>query len=211
MTLTENVLLVCASHRGLEAETFQSVEACKAPFVRVQGVADVALARNRALTLAVEEAQQSGADTIVLLDDDMVFTPEQVNELVEHSRSLHTAVSAMYVLKGGDLAASRHGTVPVVGEPWMSQRWLCGLGLMAIPLHSLLKLAHESEQVSADGTITAFTWTGTQGAVWMSEDCRLCERLGGAILAPVAVGHVKKMTLIPDAQSVQKLALGESL
>lgn len=207
----KDILLACVTHRGLERDCAASVAATGAPFLQVEGCADIALARNRALTLALSEAIKANAHTVVLLDDDMVFTASDVATLVDTSRALRTPVSAAYSLKSGALAASRYSSSSVVGEPWMSHLWLCGLGLMAVPTGALLELSKQSETIDADGPVTVFTWSGSDGEQWVGEDYRLCMRLGGAILAPVAAGHVKRVTLTPDVHSIETIRAGQEL
>lgn len=186
------------------------------PYLPLKEIADIAAARNLAMDGALLYADENpDCDTLVIIDDDMTFTPQNVDDLVSYSRTLKDAVSGLYVLRNGAAAASYVRDVPVVGgEPWMSRRFLCGLGFCAIPMARLRTLREISARTMANNTpMTCFTWTGPDqlDGLWYSEDTRLCNRMGGMILAPIGVGHIKPLILRPDAETVARVKNGVQL
>lgn len=143
-------------------------------------------------------------DTILMVDDDMSFTVDDAQALVNHTRQFSTPASAMYCTEDKRLAASllRHD----VGD---RPRWLTGLGLLAIPAWQLLKLEQESEEFQMiDAPYRAFTSSGARGGAWRGEDFTLCERLGGVHLLPIAIGHLKTVAIIPDDESINIVRAG---
>lgn len=208
----KNVLGICTTHRGIMKQTLACMKAANVNYLEMEGTADIAAGRCLSLDggLAYADANPE-VDTFLMFDDDMVFSPETVSQLVHYSQILKHPVSAIYVLSNFAAAASPYADVPVVGEPWMSRRWLCGLGLMAMPVKTIRELKTKSSCVSAnDLTMTAFTWTGEEPgeSAWYSEDTRLCKRLGGAILAPLAAGHLKMQELRPNGSSIERIRQG---
>ncbi len=203
-----------------------------AQLVQQTGSADVALARNMALTMALRslvtlnraraeqrppanihpaaEAQWEAEplyDTVLMVDDDMVFTLDQAQELVTHARETGVGASAMYATMNGTLAATRLFTPPPE-----QQRWLVGLGLLAIPGALLQKVAKASPSFDIHGEQQAeFTWSATMRGRWYSEDYTLCRRLGGVHLLPIAVGHLKTIPLYPAEETVTCIAEGRRL
>lgn len=188
-----------------------------AQLVQQTGSADVALARNMALTMALRSlvtlnrseklAPAEHFDTVLMVDDDMVFTLAQAQELVTHARETGVGASAMYATMNGTLAATRLFTPPP--EP---QRWLVGLGLLAIPGALLQKVAKASPAFDIHGEQQAeFTWSATMRGRWYSEDYTLCRRLGGVHLLPIAVGHLKTVPLYPHEETVTCIAEGRRL
>lgn len=202
----ENVLFACATHRDLDFRTYESVKKCAAPIVTARGISGLGLARNITLDATLKAAEGTSIETVLMLDDDMVFTPEDAAFLVEASRKYGMPVSAMYALSDGNLAAS---PIPKSSPgpsdlPWTCQRWMTGLGLVAIPIARLRDLKTRSETLIAREPMTAFTWEGSgHDGYWYGEDMRLCRRLGGVLLAPVPVGHVKARVLYPDTEAVE--------
>lgn len=168
-----------------------------AAFISHYGTADVALARCYALSAACEAIRKLGPgsrDMVLMVDDDMEFTLEQAQELVTHSRATRVPASAVYATTMATIAATRiDGT----------DRWLTGLGLLAIPALALLELEQSSESFSIrDKDFTEFTWSKASRGEWFSEDYTLCERLGGVHLLPIAVGHLKTIPIYPDAETL---------
>lgn len=240
----KNVLVLLSSNRPIQDRTRNCIgrlTALGAAYLTQQGTADVALARNIALTSACEALRalndgllrslkekhaESGdgyeetyranrRDVVLMVDDDMEFTPEQVAELVEHARRTGTPASAMYATTMGTLAATRMKWEPELGtrgaRGW-EQRWMVGLGLLAIPAARL----HELELASApfdcqEKQRRAFTSCQMFKGVWFSEDYMLCYRLGGVDLLPIAVGHLKTIPIYPDDVTVAKIRNGEQL
>ncbi len=224
-------VIVCSSNRPIQDQTRYNIDALiKAGAYPIwqKGSADVAYARNTALSMALRSIttwnrQRSEVaadrdknphgdaptlfDTVLMVDDDMAFTLEQAQELVSASRESGVPASAMYATMMGTLAATRLYTPP--GNP---QRWLVGLGLLAIPFALLQEVAKRSEQFEAHGVEhVEFTWTAAYDGVWCAEDYTLCRRLGGVHLLPIAVGHVKLMPIYPDEETVHLIATGGRL
>lgn len=202
----KGVQLICTAHRVPSPETQQSMKDSGCNFMSCSGVSDTALARNIAIEQVLQRAKKSAADVIVFCDDDMQFTPGDVQELVAIARQTSEAVSALYILANGQAAAQNVST----GETYLEARWYTGLGLIAIPTHRLLELRDKSEPLApiALPDFHAYTWSGPNKGRWMSEDMKLCERLGGVILAPVRVGHVKPKALYPDPEAANFVERG---
>src|SRR5690606_2490769 len=112
----DRTLIVCASHHGVELDTAQCIAALEQRGARVltsTGIADVALARNDVLTRALALVQrarahdeQAAPDVLLLVDDDMVWTPEAAAELARLARQTEHPWSGAYATKDGHLAAT---------------------------------------------------------------------------------------------------------
>jgi len=73
----------------------------------------------------------------------------------------------------------------------------------------LVALKEKSQLIPVlDYMAHVFTWSGIgqpslgEPLEWISEDYRLCMRLGGVHLLPIALGHVKKRVLYPSEQNI---------
>ena len=187
----KNLLIVVSSNRGIADATKRAIEAQRgngAKYIEQQGCSDVALARNMALTMAVNTcAEDKEIDTILMVDDDVVFGNEQVVKVVETSRQLNVPVSACVATVLGALS----------GRPVSKLLWETGLSFLAIPRSKLMDLASRSKsfRLPVEGNCIVFTWCGIDGDAWISEDYRLCRRLGGIRLEPVRVGHLKRIPI----------------
>lgn len=223
----KQTIIVCSSNRPIQDQTRQAIEELErhgAQLLLQTGSADVAFARNMALSGALRFAvtankelavsathpgteRRAPFDTILMVDDDMVFSLEQAQTLLAHARKTGFAASAMYATMRGSLAATRLYTPPA-----MVQRWLVGLGLLAIPFPALQELARRSRVFEAFGTEhVEFTWSAALGDCWCAEDYTLCRRLGGVHLLPVAVGHMKTIPIYPDAETIECIRKGRRL
>lgn len=197
----ERTLLLLVTHRGLSDETRACIERLRCPNkIEVRGLANVCKARSYAFDQAVAHLDGTDVDTVLCLDDDMTFDVAAVARLVELSRRTGELVSGAAVTRDGVLAA----------RPWNDGRWLTGLACMAIPRARLDALAAELEPV---GTIRPWCLTGAHPEIpgeWVGEDLWFCLRFGGALLAPVAIGHLKFMPLVPDEDTLARIdwALG---
>ncbi len=191
-----------------------------AAYLAQSGCADVALARSVALTAACHTLRQLNEhhlssitrDTVLMVDDDMVFTLDQVQQLVTHARETGVAASAMYATTLGTLAATRLKRAE--HDAGAEQRWCTGLGLIAIPARLLLELERDSEPfifTNDRRTHTAFTWSKAEGGEWWSEDYTFCRRLGGVHLLPIGVGHLKTIPIYPDDETIAAIAEGRRL
>lgn len=186
---------------GCEKETKTSVLAvCKLGAHRMieSGSSDVSFARSRALSFACEaiRGELAECDVVLMVDDDMEFSPEMAQEVVDKCRELGRPTSAAYATLTSKLAAMR----------WRDGLWCCGLGLFAIPVPMLLELEARSESFELFGkAYSQFTWSGADRGQWFSEDFRLCIELGGAVLLPLGAAHIKKAALLPDDETIEQI------
>jgi len=135
-----------------------------------------------------------------MIDDDMAFNANHAQAVINASRQFKAAVSAAYILGSGMLAAEK-----VEGD-----RWLTGLGFLAVPVVQLEALAENSPKFKAARTATeetiGFTAAGVwhqSSKVWEPEDYCFTRRLGGVILLKMFVGHVKPKVMIPDMTKIE--------
>lgn len=208
----QNLILVTSSNRGAEKHTarlFAALESLGAAHVKQDGSPDVAFARCMALTAAcgVLRARPERA-AVVMMDDDMVCPVETVAELARRAIDSGKACSAVYATQSGHLAATRW---KVDGEQRRDvdgrMLWLVGLGLIAVPRELLLEVDEASEKFTYRGQVlTAFCGSYAEGGDWWGEDYDLSRNLGGVRLEPLAVGHIKKMPLWPDEETLQLIA-----
>jgi hypothetical protein len=211
---TERAEIWCATHRGAAPECARAMRDTGFRVNLIEGVSDTALARNLTLTRAVARCS---AEVVIMCDDDMVFEPGKAHKLAELALRLDSPVSGLYVLKSGHSAAWPYKP----GADWQEARWLTGLGFLAIPLSHLRALAEKSIECDGRGTgdpfVTAFCWSGPRvpeasegrdGAYWESEDYCLTRRLGGVVLAPMGVGHLKFVPLVPSLDSIAEVERG---
>jgi hypothetical protein len=196
-----------ASGRGVAPSTRECCERSGLRSTVIGNINDTALARNITLTKCVRSGRDF--DVVLLVDDDMVFHPEAATSLVSLAHEMQAPVSAAYLTREGDVAATP--MEEELSSNWKDNRWLTGLGLVAIPLKMLKELALKSVDVSEDPLeIIAFCWSGPGAfrgrAKWFSEDYCLLSRLGGAILMPVGAGHLKTVPIWPSEESLKQLA-----
>lgn len=208
----KKTLIVMSAYTGeMEPETRASLALLRragAGFLLQSGVPDVAMARNQALSFACEALRGEAADrdVVLMLDDDMEVDVDAAQTVVMQARIRKYATAAAYATKLSTLAGTRWKAGPTPG------RWLVGLGCVAIPKRLLFELEEQSESFEMRGkAYSAFTWCGPEKGVWVAEDYRLSMRLGGVYLLPVAVGHIKKTTLLPDDDTLSRIARDEEL
>jgi hypothetical protein len=199
----KNTIVVISSNRGLEKQTKASLAAMQAAGAMAlmeTGSADVAFARNRALSWACNKLRDfPERDSILMMDDDMEVPLETGQALLDKARALQRPTAAVYSTLHARIAAARWPEKP----GW----WLCGLGIVAIPRALLLELEERSESYEQLGTYyTAFCWTGPYQGGWIAEDFRLSMNLGGVHLMPLGVGHIKKGALWPDDETLANIA-----
>lgn len=166
----ENLTLSRALAKLRVATGVQLVETCDVP--------DVSLARCLLLTTAM----QRPSDVVLVLDDDIVVTADQLQELARDALRLRCAVSARYARSDGHLAARRRRT---------DARWVTGLGCIAIPTPLLEGLDAPQFVVEGDRIARLFCVAHVNGGVWCPEDYHLSARLGGVVLSSIVVGHLK--------------------
>jgi hypothetical protein len=209
VVLMERTLILVVTHRGLSDDTAESIDRTRCPSViKVKGLADIVKARCVAFDQALASiAHVPEIDTVLCIDDDMVFSPEDAAGVVRLSRELGECVSA--------LACSEKGVLnvrPFPGELSQhhprhvpKQLWLTGLAFMAVPRRVLEAL--EPTLPKAGGT-RLWTGTGLHPSLpdeWTREDFWFCLSVGGVVSAPLAVGHLKPQVLKPDPASVARV------
>jgi hypothetical protein len=192
----KSVLLVYSSNRYLAPEFEASLLATISAGVGVikwEGSSDVTFARNISLSKASEALLHNLTrfDTVLMVDDDIVWSVEQAQALVDHTRKSGRPASGCYIMKDGRVAAHFDGTA-----------WQTGLGFLAIPSRLVLDLYGMSRRFKgANGEpVREFTKSGVEGSdpdegEWKGEDYWLTRRLGGVDLLPISVGHIKPMVL----------------
>jgi hypothetical protein len=199
----KSVLVLVTTHRGLSDETYESILRLGTDAImKSKGGACIDLARSRALDQAVEALKQyEQFDTVLMVDDDMVFGLAEAQATVDESRQYCHPVSARYATQGGKLCAVNVGT-PL---------YFTGLGFMAVPRKWLFAVA---ESLAVLGGIRRWCWTGEVlpefPDTWCSEDFVFCSHFRdergsrGVRLGRAVVGHQKLMALKPrdDAQLI---------
>jgi hypothetical protein len=203
----KDVIVVVSSNREVEKatkQTLQNLTDLGALVLLETGSSDVAFARCRALSWTCETLREHPErDVVLMLDDDMDVPADTAAALLEHARRSGRACSAVYATLNSKVAAARWAERPGL--------WLVGLGCIAIPRALLLALEERSESFEINGRFySAFTWSGPEAGSWIAEDFRLSKNLGGVVLCPLAVGHIKKGVLWPDDETLARLATSES-
>lgn len=205
----DRTLIVCSSTSGkLDHRHLAARMHCEKLGARVllgTEISDVTLARNRTLSAAL--THDAERDVLLLLDDDIVFTPTTSQALVDYARETGRPVSAVY--------GNAKGKLCLCGMNWdpKAKRKMVGLGCCAIPLLRLTEYANTLPDVEGpDETILkplcqssyVVDWEGK--LKWCSEDFWLSRELGGFDLLPLAVKHLKTVPLFPDEITLQAIA-----
>ncbi len=208
----KNTFVVCSSNRGLHERTRRSVQMLQlegAVFSLQEGTADVAFARNHALTWTCAHLKVNpNFDVVLMVDDDMVFSVQTVRTLTDYVRKTGHPASGVYCSLGGRIAAA------TMDKPFPDgvKRWRTGLGLLAIPANLLLDLQFRAAKfLHMENELAEFCNTGVRGTEWIAEDWCLCERLGGVALLPVEAGHLKTLMILPEQSTLDLIARGEAL
>jgi len=199
------IALLCCTRFGLRSETQQCVRALVNRGVRdlvLDGLTDVALARNCGLTAAAELSRNHrDIAAWLLVDDDMVWTVDAASALVGAAVETGRPTSGVYVTDAGQPAVT------------LQPGWaVCtGLGFFALPTRRLLQLYDDSPERSGAGgnRFRVFVQCGiypSPEAPWHSEDHWLCERLGDVAVEPVSAVHLKTARLTPDVLTVESVA-----
>lgn len=199
-------LILCVTHRGLSDDTAECVQRSACPSViKAKGLADVVFARCVGFDQALAAIQGTEIDTVLLVDDDMVFSAEDCAGVVGMSRQLGVPVSALACSADGKLNVKPYEAERLVrlGPPAASiQLWLTGLAFMAVPRALLELKADDMPKLSG---VRQWTGTGEHPAFpgeWTREDFWFCLNMGGVVVAPIGVGHIKPRVLRPDAMSI---------
>jgi hypothetical protein len=199
----KKTIVLCSTNRGVFEPTRKLVNELKIKgclYVQQSGASCVALARNFALTSACDVFDEAPlADTLLMLDDDMDATVSAVESVIDWSRKLRRACSATYINSDGSLA---HSAIKD------SRLWSSGLGLLAIPRATILQLRDTSPIFSSGrrSQVFAFTEAKMVNGKWSSEDYTFSARLGGVVVLPVEVGHLKLQSLRPNELQLSTVA-----
>lgn len=154
-----------------------------------ENIADVSLARNVSLSLAVDNLKNR--DTVLLIDDDIVFNTLDAVKIVNQSRTLKRAVSGIYARSDKLLSAQRYN----------SDTFLTGLGFLAIPAEKLIEVKGDKFTVELEQTAYMFCNSHVANGKWVAEDYDLCIKLGGVLLSDTPVGHIKSTVLYPPIRT----------
>lgn len=215
----EKVTLAIPTHRGLtNAPTKECVRQLVALGAEMRigtGLADLAGGRSWLLSRCLESSEQQGRTCILCIDDDMVFTPAHAKQLVEYALEHNVGTSAMYPTAEGRLAATRY---PVKRGNVTVERFKVGLGFCAVPV-KLLQSVRDSFPGAATYTENGWIYPFCESrarydrepAEWVAEDYDFSEKLGGVVLLPIAVGHLKTVPLYADQVTMDRIANGEPL
>jgi len=200
----QGVLITVPTHRGFPYPEVKNAirQLCSAgaELLVASDISDIAGGRSWLLSTALRAAEERGRDVIVMIDDDIAFTPAQAEQLVQCVRDTGYPVSGVYPTKLGGLAGTRW-------KPW---RYLVGLGFAAVSVKRLRQLADtlRPTKYGSDGIeIWPFCTSGPNYDVgrWFAEDYAFCALLDGFYLAPISVGHIKAVPLVADAADVQRV------
>lgn len=208
----QKTLILVVTHRGVSPETRSCIEALQCPSkLEITGNANICKARSIAFDQALAATEGTPIDTLLCIDDDMVFSRENAQRVVDRSRVANWPVSAVAVTRDGVLAA-----VPVPPMPSQPRKlWYTGLAFMAVPRQLLVTVGNvlEARKERLDG-IRPWCLTGEHPFFpgrWTGEDFWFCAHFGGVELAPIGVGHLKWMPLVPDETSIAAiLGTGEN-
>ena len=207
----KKTILLFSSNREVEQRTkicMSRARQAGALLWEQRGTSDVSVARNIALTGACALLRERKHDTVLMVDDDMVWAPQDAQSLVTASRR-GTAVSAIYSSYTAQSETVSIAAQYIPKEREMPKRrgsWVTGLGLIAIPAELLLELERSSEKFQlGENNFVQFTKSELKYGRWWSEDYYLCERLGGVHLSDVRAGHIKRVPIWPTDELVAKL------
>lgn len=173
---------------------------------------DVSQARSSLYTRVVRQCRASH-DVMLCVDDDIAFSLATAERVVRRCVETGHPVSAVYGCLG-QIAASR--PKPALLDENGQKLWLTGLGFTAVPMRALVALAKQLELViMMDGTAYPFSTSGPfvwdAEPQWYADDYSFCRRLGGVILEPVEVAHIKMAGMLPDEETLRRIASGEML
>lgn len=200
----QNTVILLVTHRGLRDETTESIERLKCPsVVKILGCPDQSKARSMGVEQALDGIAGTAIDTILLIDDDMVFDAVSVEKLVSESRRTGEPCSGVAMTKDGKLCA--RPLRQLVITPGSPTRWLTGLGCLAVPRALLQRLRNRLPSVAG---ITQWCRSGQHPdypGEWFPNDFWFCHHFGGVLLLPVPFGHVKSMPIWPDERTLREV------
>lgn len=201
----QKTVILLVTHRGLVDEAAESVAKLHCPSViRLKGIPDQSKARSMGMDLAFDKTEGTEIDTVLLLDDDVVFEPKVVLDLVAHSRRTGECCSGVLITAGGQLCARPYPQlVRVPGAP-ATMRWLTGLGCLAVPRARLAKIRDKLPKTAG---ITHWSRSGPHPdypGEWFPNDFWFCHHFGGVLLFPLAFGHLKTVPILPDERMLRE-------
>jgi hypothetical protein len=200
----DRTVIVVVTHRGLCDETQEAIAALNCPsIIKVKGLANLAKARSIAFEKAFQATEGTPVDTVLSIDDDMVFAAKDVTDLVGHSRIAAECCAGVALNHEGKLTA--RPLRPLVVVPAGPTRWLTGLACMAIPRLRMKRVRPNLREV---GGIPEWCQTGAHPdypGEWLPEDFWFCHHFGGVVLLPVPIGHIKPMPLWPDERMMREI------
>jgi hypothetical protein len=199
----EKTLVLIVTHRGVSYDTEKCLRSlvlngCSSR-VDLLGLSNLAKARSQAFDQALALTEGTPIDTVLCIDDDMVFEPEQARAVVELSRRKGELVSGICMSSGGVLCA-RPGAVQGADG---ATRWLTGFGFLAVPRSELVRVA---PALPVLGGLRVWCQTGEHPhfpGEWIGEDLWFSSHFGGALMAPLPIGHLKTQELRPNAEQVR--------
>lgn len=199
--------MVRSSNRPVAEECtgcLRALEDAGAAVVLQAGSSEVSLARNLALSRALNVVQHGDKplDVVLMVDDDMVFALRAAEVVIASARGTGLPASACYALASGRIPFER---LP-------GGRFMGGLGFLAVPVAVLASLATRAHAVTTDDgeSFWEFTSSGSEPREdgtrrWLADDYRLTRALGGVDLLPVAIGHLKAKVILPDRAAFEAL------
>lgn len=217
----KHILIGCISQRGEAEETralLSGLVQVGAGLLLVKNSSPVALARNMLFTRIIDELPKDTERRILLLlDDDMAGTVANAIKLCEHSWRTGNACSGAYVQPNGKLQGRKIEqpiTLKESGEYFVTT-WETGLGAFAMPLVLLSALCNSETRVAHPAYPPGVFPLCQMGRhprrpdEWASEDAWLCQSLPPPVqMLPIPFGHVRPLTLWPDANQLADLGAG---
>lgn len=212
----KNTVIVLITHRAAVDGTKSCIEKLQqegAVLIHAKGHADLSCGRSCEITRAMDYLVGKGADpkesVVLFLDDDMHFTKEQAQTLVDYVRTTGRPGSGVYGGSNGRLCASNKSGI----------EWEVGMGFMACRLDHLIRIAEglsrlRLELYPDERGIVPFSRSGehpTAPGRWTSNDYWFCRELGGVDLLPLSIGHYKQIPIFPDDETVRKVIAKEDL
>jgi hypothetical protein len=200
----EKTLILMVTRTTPSAETQECIDRLGCPsIIKLRGMANLPKARSHAFDQALTATEGTEIDTVLCLDDDMVFKTEEIVRLVDFARTRNELVSAVALSHAGIVAARPH--TPLVTR--VRKRWLSGLSCMAIPLARLRQAAQNLSLVHGKLLPRPWCLTGEHEQLpgeWIGEDLWFCLHFDGVEMVPIAVGHLKPIAIWPDDATLRQ-------
>lgn len=169
--------------------------------ITVEAESNVALARNRQLTAALDAPEPW--EVCMLFDDDVFVSTSDAESIAIMANELGRPVSALYPTSAGDVRV-QYATIE--GKVIL----LTGLGAIAIPRTTLVDLAEHLDLITTgEGTIRPFCKSAPSpdGRFWWNEDAWLCYNLGGVVPHPTVRAEHRKSRMMRLSETAHNEAL----